>query len=281
MWLTRTVPRLKLLYVTDLYYPAKGRVYRDEDLAVTEQLRRRFDIALCQPSQAIAFLEGADVVVSRNTGPVIHYAQDYQAFRGEVLATGTCTYNPLTGRADMMGKQYLLDLFASGYPVIPSVERAEDLDRLGASVDRYIAKPKLGSDSIGMFTDDRAGLASRTLDGVLIQPLVQFDYEVSFYFIDHDFQYALYAPAVDRRWELAWYEPTDTDLTFAQRFVEWNDLTHGIQRVDACRVSATGELLLVEIEDLNPYLSLDVLSFEARGRFIDRMAESIESLHRR
>ena len=280
VWLTPPVPRLKLLYVTDLYYPAKGRVYRDEDLAVTERLRSRFDIALCQPTQASAFIEAADVIVSRNTGPVIHYAEAYAEFRSSAILAGACVYNPLTGLADMQGKQYLLDLFAAGFPVIPTVDRVAEVEALGSDVDRFIVKPKLGSDSIGMFTDDRSGLATRTLTDVLIQPLITFDYEVSFYFIDHDFQYALHAPNVDRRWELVRYEPTDADLAFARRFVEWNNLSHGIQRIDACRVSTTGELLLVEVEDLNPFLSLDVLTADERTRFIDRMAASIEDLYR-
>ena len=55
------------------------------------------------------------------------------------------------------------------------------------------------------------------------------------------------------------YVPTEEDLAFAERFIEWNNLDWGIQRVDACR-SKQGELLLVELEDLNPYLSLLELS---------------------
>ncbi len=279
LWLTPRVPRLKLLYLTDLYYPAKGRVYRDEDLGIIDDLRHRYDIAICHPTQASSFLEAADVIVSRNTGPVMYYAEAYAQFRQAALAAGSCVYNPLSGLADMVGKQYLLDLFAAGYPVIPTVERVEHLDRLGEA-DRYVVKPKLGGDSIDMSTDDRSGLAGKSLAEVLIQPLITFDYEVSFYFIDHDFQYALYAPNVDRRWELVRYEPTDGDLAFARRFVEWNKLSHGIQRIDACRVTDTGELLLVEVEDLNPFLSLDLLTADERTRFVERMAGSIEDLYR-
>ena len=73
---------------------------------------------------------------------------------------------------------------------------------------------------------------------------VDFAYEVSFYYVDHSFQYALYAPDPERRWQLERYEPTPDDLDFARRFVEWNTLDHGIQRVDACR-TPDGELLLV------------------------------------
>ena len=79
---------------------------------------------------------------------------------------------------------------------------------------------------------------------------------MSFYYVDDAFQYALYAPDPDRRWVLEPYEPSEADLAFARRFIDWNTLDHGIQRVDACR-TRDGDLLLVELEDLNPYLSLD------------------------
>ncbi|TXS31886.1 hypothetical protein EAO74_08195, partial [Streptomyces sp. gb1(2016)] len=64
---------------------------------------------------------------------------------------------------------------------------------------------------------------------------------------------------------------------FARRFVEWNTLTHGIQRVDACR-TPEGGLLLVELEDLNPYLSLDLVSDRVREAFVARMRDSVREL---
>src|SRR5262249_28887228 len=152
------------------------------------------------------------------------------------------------GRADMVGKQYLLDLSAAGYPVIPTVDRAEDLARLPV-VPEYVVKPKLGADSIGLRIVPRDRLDTVTYDRVLVQPLIRFAYEVSFYFVDDAFQYALHAPDPEQRWRLERYEPTAADLEFAQRFIAWNTVEHGIQRVDACR-TPEGELLLVELEDL-------------------------------
>ena len=84
---------------------------------------------------------------------------------------------------------------------------------------------------------------------------IDFQYEVSFYFIDDKFEYALYAPDKSKRWILKEYNCTDEDIAFAGRFIEWNTVTHGIQRVDACRTQ-DDQLLLVELEDLNPYLSI-------------------------
>ena len=271
--------RARVLYVTDLAYPARGRRYCDEDILLTSRLRDDFDLALCHPRDAAALMAAFDAVVVRNSGPVLAYQDVYDGFRRRAIAGGTRVYNPLSGRADMAGKQYLLDLTAAGHPVIPTVDRAEDLHLL-PQAELYVVKPKLGADSIGLRTVSAEGLRE-TIDGdgtvgadLLVQPCVDFAYEVSFYFVDHDFQYALYAPHTDRRWQLEPYEPTDGDLEFARRFIEWNGLDHGIQRVDACR-APDGELLLVELEDLNPYLSLDALDDTGRDAFVAAMKASL------
>ncbi|MBG7703186.1 hypothetical protein HCJ76_35280 [Streptomyces sp. MC1] len=265
--------RPRLLYVTDLAYQARGRRYCDEDIHLTSRLRAHFDLALCHPLDAAALMDGFDAVVVRNSGPLLGYRKEYDAFRAQALAAGTRVYNPLTGKADMAGKQYLVDLAAAGFPVIPTVDRAEDLDRLPAA-DRYVVKPKHGADSLGLRIVPGGELAGLTAQDVLIQPCVDFAYEVSFYFVDDDFQYALYAPDPERRWELRPYPATAADLEFARRFIDWNDLGYGIQRVDACR-APDGGLLLVELEDVNPYLSLDALPEEARDAFVTAFTASL------
>ncbi|GGP77841.1 hypothetical protein [Streptomyces abikoensis] len=267
--------RPRVLYVTDLAYEAKGRRYCDEDIFLTSRLRADFDIALCHPGDALALMDAFDAVVVRNSGPVLTHQEQYDAFRARALETGKPVHNQLTGKADMRGKRYLLDLTAAGYPVIPTVDRAEDLHRLPEAAG-YVLKPKAGADSIGLRFVPRVEPADLTGD-VLAQPRVDFRYEVSFYFVDDDFQYALYAPHPDRRWALERYEPTAEDLDFARRFIAWNDIEHGIQRVDACR-TPEGGLLLVELEDLNPYLSLDLLDAPTRDAFVDRFATSLRGL---
>ncbi|MFH9722852.1 hypothetical protein ACH4M4_07765 [Streptomyces sp. NPDC017254] len=267
--------RPRLLYVTDLAYPARGRRYCDEDIHLTARLRETFDLALCHPLDAAALMDAFDAVVVRNSGPVLGYQKEYDAFREQALARGTRVYNPLHGRGDMAGKQYLLDLTAAGHPVIPTVDRPEDLHRLPEAA-AYAVKPKAGADSIGLVflpREDLTGLGLEDGD-LLVQPRVDFRYEVSFYYVDHHFQYALYAPDPERRWVLEPYEPTEDDLAFARRFVDWNTLDHGIQRVDACRAPG-GELLLVELEDLNPYLSLDRVPEETRDRFVTAFTDSL------
>ncbi|QEV18638.1 hypothetical protein [Streptomyces alboniger] len=264
-------PRSRILFVTDLAYEAKGRRYCDEDIYLTARLREDFDVALCHPLDAASLMETSafDAVMVRNSGPVLNYQADWDDFRARAARCGARVYNQLTGRADMLGKQYLLDLTAAGYPVIPTVDDPRQADRLPEAA-TYAVKPKQGADSIGLEFLPREALAALTpaaASGILIQPRIDFTYEVSFYFVDRAFQYALYAPDPERRWHLERYAPTPEDLAFAQRFVDWNTIDHGIQRVDACR-TPSGGLLLVELEDLNPYLSLDLLDEETRDAFV-------------
>ncbi|MER6690902.1 hypothetical protein [Streptomyces minutiscleroticus] len=265
--------RPSVLFVTDLAYRARGRRYGDEDVFLTSRLREVFGLALCHPLDAAALMDAFDAVVVRNSGPVLHYRKEYDAFRERAVARGTRVYNPLSGRGDMAGKQYLLDLTAAGYPVIPTVGRPEDLHLL-PEAEEYAVKPKDGADSIGLAFVPRDRLGDLARGGVLVQPRIDFRYEVSFYYVDDAFQYALHAPDPARRWVLEPYRPTDADLAFARRFIDWNTLDHGVQRVDACR-TRDGELLLVELEDLNPYLSLGLVPDRTREDFVTAVTASL------
>jgi hypothetical protein len=295
----KTLPTI--LYVTDVSYPANGRVYGQEDIDLMADLRHHFVVASCHPSQATRLLDRFDGVVVRNTGPVINDPEAYVEFRTAAFAADATVFNELTGKADMIGKQYLIDLTRAGFPVIPTFDASGDIGDLaagavgsdsdaaeradGGGAPGLVLKPRMGSDSIGMSTLTLGELTAlrakepEALAGQLVQPLVEFRYEVSFYFVDRTLQYALNAPHRDQRWNLQPYEPTDDDREFAQRFVEWNDIEHGIQRVDACR-TVSGDLLLMELEDLNPYLSLDVVDADTRQRFVAAMISSIEALLR-
>lgn len=264
------------LYLTDLYYPAKGRNYYEEDLYITSKLKEYFNILIGHPQQALAFLDKADFMVFRNTGPVAYYQEYFNEFLKTVKQKEIPTFNSFDGKADMKGKQYLLDLFSEGYPVIPTINKLDHLHLL-PDVDKYIIKLKNGADSIGMEKVNKVELDKMEFDKRLIQPFIDFQYEVSFYFINDEFQYALYAPDKNKRWELRSYEATEVDLKFAQRFIQWNKMKRGIQRVDACKLK-DGSLFLVELEDLNPFLSLDALNEEARDKFIQNFSQALKEI---
>lgn len=263
-----------ILYLTDFYFEAKGRKYFEEDLFITSRLKEHFNILIAHPQQAIPLLQKGDLVVFRNTGPVIGYQEYFKLFVETVKEKEINTFNSFDGKADMKGKQYLLDLAKAGYPVIPTVEKLSNIEELG-NTDRYVVKPKNGADSIGMEILTKKELIDSNPEGKLIQPFLDFDYEVSFYYLNDDFQYALYASDKAKRWDLSEYAPTPEDLSFAQSFIDWNNMTTGITRVDACRLN-NGSLLLVELEDLNPFLSIQLLSEEKRNWFLKNWVEILE-----
>lgn len=264
-----------LLYLTDLYYEAKGRKYYEEDLYITSKLKDHFNILIGHPHQAISNLDSADLVVFRNTGSVLNYQEYFQNFLAEVKQKNILTFNSFDGKADILGKQYLIDLTNLGYPVIPTIESLNEIDKIGIH-EQYIVKLKNGADSIGMEMLTYESLIKSNPQGKLIQPLIDFKYEVSFYYLNDQFQYALYAPDKNKRWELVDYESTESDLKFAGKFIKWNNIQRGITRVDACRLK-DNTLLLVELEDLNPFLSIELLPEEKRNQFVDNLVMALKS----
>lgn len=53
-----------------------------------------------------------------------------------------------------------------------------------------------------------------------------------------------------------------------------NTIENGIQRVDACRTQ-DGELLLVELEDLNHYLSILEVDEQTREKFMNDLVSAL------
>ena len=146
-----------------------------------------------QSKNSKSFEEDVDLVIFRNTGPVSEFRQDYNSFIDRVKSNRIKTFNEFNGKADMCGKQYLIDLTSDNFPVIPTIDSIEHLDVLG-NCDNYVVKPTDGADSIGLEFLTKEELLNRDLDDMLIQPEIDFSYEVSFYFLNDTLEYALYAP---------------------------------------------------------------------------------------
>ncbi|WP_426478079.1 hypothetical protein ACP3T3_00930 [Chryseobacterium sp. CBSDS_008] len=265
-----------ILYLTDFYYVAKGRAYYREDLYITSKLKNYFNILIGHPHQANSYLEYADIIIFRNTGSVMKYEPYFREFVHNVKHKGLLTFNSFDGKGDQRGKNYLLYLTRIHFPVIPTVDKLQKLDRLGIS-ESYMVKMKNGADSIGQQQINIEDIHSIELSGKIIQPFIDFIYEVSFVYLNDRFQYAVYAPQKDKRWELIEYIPSASDIAFADQFIQWNHLTRGITRIDACRLQ-DGTLLLVELEDLNPFLSLQVLTKNKQEIFIKNWIEILQAM---
>ncbi len=138
-----------LLYITDLYYKANNREYYKEDIYITSQLANDFDILLCNPLHSLPFEETADLIVIRNSGPVIYYKQYFDDFFKRINDKNVPCYNALNGRGDMSGKAYLITLTKNDFPVIPTIDDLADIHLL-PTTEKFVVKPKAGADSIGM-----------------------------------------------------------------------------------------------------------------------------------
>lgn len=260
-----------VLLLTDFSYEAKGREYFQEDVFLSCYLRKFFNVWISHIDEADKVIDQADAVLIRNTGPQMSHQNQLKALKNR---TDLVLFNDLLGKGDILGKDHLLELFKLGYPVIPTFDSKAELMNFG-TYERYLLKPKDGADSCGVKILHHEELKSEDCQNTLIQPLVEFQHEVSFYFINKQFYYSLYAPHPQKRWELEPYAATNEDIEFALKFIHWNTCECGIQRVDACRLK-DGTLLLMELEDYNPFLSLDLLDKHTREQFLEALCLSLE-----
>lgn len=263
-----------LLLVTDPGYPAAGRDYGAEDRWLAGELvERGARVRAASPHRLLETVDGADLVLVRNSGPVAGYAETWRSFREVARARGLRVYNELVGRGDARGKQHLVELHALGMPVIPTVAGPQAPHGLLAAA-AYVVKPLDDADSHGLQVLSARELGETDLGGTVVQPQLDITAELSFHFVDDELSHVLETRRPAGRWELEQVRPTDDEVAFARRFLEWNDVRHGIQRVDACR-TPDGRLLLVELEDLNPWLGLELLDERGRRRFVDLLVSAL------
>lgn len=260
-----------VLLLTDFSYQAKGREYFREDVELSCFLRKFFKVCMTHIDDTEKVIDQVDAILIRNTGPQVFHCEQLKALKHK---SDLILFNDLSGKGDINGKNHLLELFQLGYPVIPTFNSIKEIQKFG-SYEHYLLKPLDGADSRGVKILNHKELGSQMCQNVLIQPLVEFQYEVSFYFIGKQFYYSLYAPNPQKRWELQLYIPTKEEVDFALKFINWNSCKFGIQRVDACRMM-DGELLLMELEDYNPYLSLDLLPCHIKAQFLKGLCLSLE-----
>ncbi len=263
-------PKKSILLLTDFAYEAKGREYFREDVELSCFLRKFFKTYISHINDAEEILSQVDLVLIRNTGPQISHQRELQRLKSR---KDLLIFNDLSGKGDINGKHHLLELFRSGFPVIPTFDSKNEVEKL-QTYERYLLKPLNGADSEGVKILSHAELQKDPLHNTLIQPLIDFQHEVSFYFIGTQFYYSLYAPNPQKRWELKTCSPSKEDIEFALKFINWNTCKYGIQRVDACRLK-DNTLLLMELEDYNPFLSLDLLEQDVKERFLNGLCASI------
>lgn len=262
--------RPTLLFLTDLNYQAAGRDYHNEDILLTGALKDTFDIIISDPRSSGPFEAHVDGIVIRNSGPITNYLIEFEAFKKRINQFDLKTFNSLDGKADINGKYYLPSLFKHGFKVIPSITDPKEIDLL-PDVQTFVVKPMMGADSIGLRLVQREEIEPLMANEFVIQPKLDIEEEHSLFFLDNEFCYAL--KTVNERWEMIPFDPKEKEIRLASTFIEWNQMDTGIQRVDFAQTSAG--LLLVELEDINPFLSLELLDASTRQHFIVRVKKSL------
>lgn len=259
---------MKILFLTNLNNGSS-----QEDLLLVESLKDYFEITISHPLECERHLESVSGIIIRNIWPTYEYAKEWGHIKQKIEESGLPTYNSFNGKGDIHGKDYLVELFEKGYLVIPTVDNLENLHLLG-NTEYFWIKPKEGCDGSGSGKYTKGEIKNIDLTDYVIQPYVEFVSEPSFFFVDNAFSHAIATPnrLVDKKIQV--YKPTEEDLSFAQKFVEWNTLDHGIQRIDAVRTKE-GELLLTEVEDLCPYLYIDDVGPETGKMFEEKIRISL------
>ncbi len=241
----------------------------EEDLFLADYLKSWYEVTVAHPLAAEKYEDNADLILVRNIWPCQERIEEYQKINQRFLKKNLPVYNPPTGSGDMQGKEYLVKLWQSGWPVIPTIQSVAELDTLPSAND-YMVKPLNGGSGYGIKRLSRALLLEQKIKGCIIQPALTLAREASFYFIDGKLQFALATINPYDRWHLKPFEPTPEQKICAQKFVDWNTLPRGIQRIDF-GITADGEFLLMEIEDWCPYLSLLDIDEQLRTNFLDNL----------
>lgn len=245
-----------------------------EDLFLANFLINKYQVSMVHPLKVNKYEDSVDIILVRNIWPTIDHLEEYRTMNRRFIQKNLKVYNSPLGSGDIVGKEYLIQLWKKGYPVIPTICNVNELHML-PTVDDYVTKPIYGGSGIGIQVVKRSELSEKRIHDCIIQPLTRFKQEISFYFIDGALQFALKTRDPSKRWELVPFQPTLEQIRIAQNFVEWNTLPYGIQRIDF-GLTENGELLLMEIEDWCPYLSLLEIDEKARSSFLRNLMHALD-----
>ena len=179
---------------------------------------------------------------------------------------------------DGKGKEYLLDFYRKGLKVIPT---SNDLNEtLIWNYDKYVLKQitSFGS-SIGQIYVTKDELKVKfDKDKYLIQPKLKFKSEDQTYFINSMLMYAFeYIPSKYPIYPDPIYIKLSKEEKLATLFSSLSNIKYGMKRVDFLRLE-DNSLVLLEIEDNAPHMSLEELDEKYRNKVIDEYVKGIYEL---
>lgn len=184
------------------------------------------------------------------------------------------------GRFDNQGKSYLAQLYSQGYSVVPTISNIVDFDRI-ENYQNYLIKPINGYASYGIIEVPKCDVKSIWNSNYVIQPKINFDSEVQFYFVGNKYQFSqIFIPKKLLSHENAiFYNPSSEEIELATLFAKLNGNSfNGVQRIDFLKLE--NKLLLSELEDDSPYMAIEALSNNDREKFINCFKEMTYSYYK-
>lgn len=222
--------------------------------------------------------EEYDLIIRRNTwadtSDMDYWAKYNIALINRLKSKNIKTVN-LEG-LDGTGKGYLEKLYHKNIKVIPTTD---DIDEaLGWNCENYMLKTKVSYGScLGQKEVSKENLKSEYSQKYLIQPKLDFKSEVQTYFINNKLMYVFeYIPYKDEIHDPIKIQLTEEEEKFVKSFVNLSDIEVGMKRIDFLRLN-DDSLILLEMEDHAPVMSMEKLDEDLRNKVIDYYVEGIYS----
>ena len=177
---------------------------------------------------------------------------------------------------DSKGKEYLIEYYKKGLPVIPSTDNLEDAKEF-KNYDEFVLKPlnSFGS-AIGQKIVKAENLEKEFENGLLLQPKMKFKSEVQCYFVEDELMYTFeFIPSKYPDYpDPLVIDLNDKEKEVINKFVKETDVKVGFQRIDFLRLD-NDDLVLLEVEATAPFMDLIMLEEDLRNKVIDKYKQSI------
>jgi len=265
---------MKILIVTDIDNPG----LKEDCFIAKSFIKDGHHVTLARQDYDEKMDEIFDIIVIRN---IWHFDSiNYEKYKNNMVNLRKRLKNKniptinLYGIFDDFGKLYLEKLYNDGYPVIPTATKLSQFDNYDSN-DVILLKPINGYEGYGIVEKNKNEITET--NGFIIQPKINFEKEVEFYFINKQFQFVLeFVPSKKPVYPIPkLYNYTKDELKIAQDFANLCDEKFvGVQRIDFLK-TMDGKLLLLEIGDSSPYLNLNSLDEHTRNKFLENYKQMV------
>lgn len=264
--------------------------YKIEDLFIARAFEKDgHEVTITTINYSEELEEIYDIIIRRNTWfddekKVEWYQQLMHKIANRIKEKEKLSIN-FNGIFDTNNKNYLVDLYNDGYKVIPTIKPNDNFEIL-PNAPFYLLKPLDSYDGIGQIKvakeEIKKYLNNPEYSQYIIQPYIEKISEIEFHFVKDKLEYALrYMPnKLDDNAIVEEYNYSNMKADMATTFAKLNPSFIGAQRIDFLETT-NEDLLLLEIEDAAPFLSLQYINEEKRKQFIDDYKEMVYTYYKK